>query len=422
MSTSRVGIALFLLILLNLVAAAGATHPQRGAGKVRRPPTYLYQVTKRDKGRMRFGFIDRTGKLVIGFDQLPETTVAVGEFHQGRAVIYLGKTKEDVYKGNMNYTVGYIDEWGKIIIAPRFDVARDFSEGLAYVEEDATGLKGFINRAGKVVIKLDGLMAKDFHDGRAAVGTIDDHKKWGYIDRAGCVVVKPQYEFADDFSEGLAGVALDGKYGFINKQGTLIISLRFAVRKELRHGGVIISSGRFSEGLACVSVADSNGYYGVYGYINKKGEFVIPAQFNYAQGFSDGLAWVVKDLEKGVASRAGWIDKTGRWVVTKIQGRTLSPDILEFYSYAGISYDWRYSEGLVPFFVYSRHINQWERAEDTVLWGYMDKRGRETIKPRVFDSVGPFKGGVARVEFINRVPAEYGYIDRQGRFIWRSTN
>jgi hypothetical protein len=421
-----VGISLSLLICLNVLTAAAVTHPQRGADKAQLQPSYLYQVSSRDKGRMRFGFIDRSGKLVIDFDRLPERTVAVGEFREGRAVIYLGKTKEDVARGYMNYTVGYIDVTGKMIIVPRFDVARDFSEGLAYVEEDAQGFKGFINLEGKVVIKLDDdLIAKDFHDGRAAVGMSKGNRKWGYIDRSGRVVVERRYEFADDFSEGLAGVAVDRKYGFINKAGEMVVAPRFELRTGQRHRNVIISSGRFSEGLACVNVANTNELEGLYGYIDKRGEFVVPPQFSYAQDFSEGLAWVVKNRTSGVAEKAGWIDKTGRWAVTSVQGRTIEFGMHEFFSYAGESHDWRYSEGLVPFFVYLTNATPKGDAI-TALWGYMDKSGREVIKPGEFYQVGPFTGGIAWVAFYGSVDSglkeEYGYINNQGRFIWRSKN
>lgn len=52
----------------------------------------LYKVVNNDN---RVGFIDKTGKLVIGFDQLPKETVAVRDFHEGRAVIYLQKEGGD---------------------------------------------------------------------------------------------------------------------------------------------------------------------------------------------------------------------------------------------------------------------------------------------------------------------------------------
>lgn len=371
-------ISLLLLTCLNMLTLTVSAQVTKRKPSPR--SSYLYQVTDRDKetGDKRIGFIDKTGKLVIGFDRLPKTTIAVGEFHEGRAVIYLKKEKGDESAGNMNYTVGYIDQTGGIIIAPRFDLARGFSEGLAYVEAETEGLRGFIDRNGKAVIKLDGLLAKDFHEGLAAVGTGKFEGKWGYIDRSGKLVVKLEYSFADDFSEGLAGVEIDRKYGFINKGGEVAIPARFGLRKGFPHPIVTVSSGRFSEGLACVRVDD------LYGFIDKRGHFVVSPRFMRAQEFSEGLAWVVTTEWK-----VGWIDKSGESVVTGVKGESFSyKKGQQVFVDASESEDWRYSEGLRPFIVYSHGRN---------LRGYMDRKGKEVIELKDNEFGLSFVGGVAKV-------------------------
>ena len=67
-----------------------------------------------------------------------------------------------------------------MIIGPEFDLATDFSEGLAAIR---VGDKwGYINKDGK--LKIDFLFdrAKPFCEGMAAVSIND---KWGYIDKFG---------------------------------------------------------------------------------------------------------------------------------------------------------------------------------------------------------------------------------------------
>jgi hypothetical protein len=372
-------------------------------------PRHLYRVSMRDKrsGEKKFGFIDEAGRLVIGFERLPEATVAVGDFQEGRARIYLGKILGDVPWGNIDATVGFIDETGRVIVEPRFETARDFSEGLAYVE--SKDFKGFIDRSGKVVIRLPYRIAKDFHEGLAAVGMSDDNPNnhdWGYIDRSGELVIKQQYAFADDFSEGLAGVAVNGKYGFIDGRGTMLIPPRFNLRREERHFGRIVSSGRFVDGLACVRVGE------LVGFINRRGEFVIRPQFTYAQDFSEGLAWATIEGQSKPGIQAGWIDKSGRWALTGVGGFSFS-EFPQSGTYSDHYLDWRYSEGLVPFFIYSG---------DRALHGYMNRRGRVVIKPRDFEQVGPFVGGVALVVFHGNstLTEDYGYINKKGVLIWRS--
>lgn len=420
-----VGFACLCLTLVSpLVEKVGARTLDSRAGR-RRPgwqPRHLYKVTETDEktGETRYGFIDKTGKLIIGFERLPKETAGVGKFQEGRAVIYVRKNESDG-KTPPNLA-GYIDETGKIVIAPRFDSARGFSEGLAYVE--TKGFRGYINRRGIPVITLkvgdlldlrigdvgvEDLAARDFHEGLAAVGS-DRRRggKWGYIDHAGRLVVKPQYLFADDFSEGLAGVEIDGnvvRFGFIDKAGKLVIQPRFRTRKGTE-SYVTIATSRFKEGLACVREGE------LYGYINKRGEFVIPPQFDDAQEFSEGLAWVVGSDRKKV----GWIDKSGRWVVTGVGGRGFQEEVITIYMERLI--DWRYSEGLTQFII---------KSEGRYMRGYMDRRGRVVIKPRGEDEFGiltPFVGGVAMVFFYEKTEAgtasKYGYIDKSGRFIWRS--
>lgn len=400
----RVGTAIALVCLNALGVYSRPDRRKREA-----EPRHLYQVTSRDKlsGEKKSGFIDATGKLVIGFERLPKGTVAVGDFHDGRARIYV-RTSADETKGNINAAVGFIDQTGKMIIEPRFETARDFSEGLAFVE--AKDFQGFIDRFGKVVIKVSFKFTKDFHDGLAAVGMSDrepNNHDWGYIDRSGKLVIKQQYSFADDFSEGLAGVVVDRKYGFIDKRGEMIIPPQFDLRREQRHPNRPVSSGRFVAGLACVRVGE------FYGFVNRTGAFAIRPQFSHAQEFAEGLAWVTTDGNRGVVNRVGWIDKTGRWVVTAVDGRSLTSGLRELFNYANAYEDWRYSEGLAPLLVYDG---------DKFLRGYMNQQGKAVIKPRDFEKAGRFVGGVAEVVFHgNSSSAEdYGYIDKQGRLIWRS--
>jgi WG containing repeat len=420
-----------MLICINVLTLTA--HPQpRGERPLRgdqniRQPSYFYPVTTRDKTttEKKIGFINNTGKLVIGFDRSPKRIEGAFEFHEGRAAIYVTKEKVDPY--SKYYAMGYIDETGEVVIAPRFDEARDFSEGLAYVTSKE--FRGFIDRHGKAVIKLDS-EAKDFHEGLAAVKGSGLESGWGYMDRSGRWVVKPQYQVADDFSEGLAQVMVDRKFGFINKKGEMIIPPRFDVHEVGYTWLQKYDTSRFSEGLACVAIGD------LFGYINKKGDFVIPPQFSRAQEFSEGLAWVTTKGIPGVVNKVGWIDKSGRWALTEVDGRALTRELPGWSTYISPYKDWRYSEGLVPFFVYEGH---------KALWGYMDRKGKVVIKPILVlyeaygvsvagtcceskmvieprgHEVGPFLGGIARVDFYSSSTEKaYGYINKKGQFIWRS--
>ena len=51
--------------------------------------------------------------------------------------------------------------------------------------------------------------------------------KWGYINKNGKIVIPLKYDYADDFRDNLAWVRLGNKRGYINKKGKLKISAKF---------------------------------------------------------------------------------------------------------------------------------------------------------------------------------------------------
>jgi hypothetical protein len=371
-----VGLNRIFLFLLCLGVLTPAAAQQTGDQERKRPPSGLYQVYRDEKsGRRSYGFINKTGKLVIGFDRLPKTTDQVGDFSEGLAAFYMKKDKGDP-ADYPDRKAGYIDATGKIVIAPRWRYAGDFSDGLAVVQ--SKGFSGYINRRGEEVITLDEFRLKDFHEGLAAVGWNPLKANSGYIDHSGKLVIERKYSFADEFSEGLAGVVVYGTYGFINQKGEMVIAPRFDPRKE-GDAPIIAGTSRFSEGLACVRLVSE------YGYIDKKGDFAIPPQFTFAQEFSEGLAWVA------MRGKMGWIDNTGRWVVVLGGGPGLPGNDSSLYTHGEL--DLRYSEGLVPFVISSN---------GNFIWGYMDKQGRTVIKlpgDIQFAKLHPFSGGIAKVSF-----------------------
>lgn len=88
------------------------------------------------------------------------------------------------------------------------------------------------------------------------------------------------------FQEGLAGVKKGNSWGFVNDTGTLTI----AYRKDI----VVSPNGApvFSEGYCLVQEVRDG--ITLYGYINTKGEKVIPADYLAATPFENGYARVIK--------------------------------------------------------------------------------------------------------------------------------
>lgn len=163
---------------------------------------------------------------------------------------------------------GYINQFGQMVISPKYDAADNFSEGLA-------------------AVLING--------------------KWGYIDMLGKWVIYPQFMKAKKFSEGLAAVCGDDNWFFINRDGSLAFSATFLVDRSaysFDDDGYI-----FSDGFAGVYV-DRQG-----GYIDKHGQWVIPPQFQHVFPFNQNLAYVEGiQGNQGAYTTDGWITREGGFV------------------------------------------------------------------------------------------------------------
>lgn len=115
---------------------------------------------------------------------------------------------------------------GSFAIAPLFESAGAFSDGLAAVQtgDDEYGKWGYIDKTGKFAIEPEYDAAEAFSEGLAAVRVGDEKTgKWGYIDKTGKIVINPQFDSAWNFSEGLASVTIGNKDGFIDKTGRWLL-------------------------------------------------------------------------------------------------------------------------------------------------------------------------------------------------------
>jgi hypothetical protein len=156
---------------------------------------------------------------------------------------------------------------------------------------------------------------------------------------------------------------------------------------------------------------------GRWGYADQRGKVVIPARFDAALPFTQGLARVglVDEELPEIGARPnikwGYIDERGR-VVVELRYAALRD----------------FSENLAAAAVLDA-----ERPEQSSLvrgdrrnlkWGYVDRSGREVI-PMQFLSAGDFAEGLAAVNpgsgdgkgSMCGTPSNYGYIDKTGAFI-----
>ncbi len=261
----------------------------------------------------KLGFIDPTGKLKF---TLPEGTQASHDASEGM-IWFLSETEK---------RWGLCDDQGHVVLAPKYDKVRPFSDGLAAVNVGARfefpggmfgGKWGYINKEGEVVVPIQFESAGSVSEGLARVL---DSAGIKFLNKSGKAVIDIDVEdlhSTGDFREGLAPVHIDrGRAGkdwvtrFIDRQGKTALS-------------VDGSAAEFHEGLAVLSVrggeAQSNQNRS-YGYIDHTGKVVIRPRFGEADDFSEGLAAVrtKKTTVYGKGDTWGYIDKTGKYQIEAV--------------------------------------------------------------------------------------------------------
>lgn len=339
----------------------------------------------------KYGYIDKEGNIVVDFlytkgdsftddgfasvtkdgkqitlykinDEINEydfkverSSITLKEFNDGLALV----CKDGKY--------GFINKKGEIVLDFQYSRARAFSNERAWVKDENDN-EFFIDTTGKKVIELKDLYCiQDFYDGIVAVSRtskagsgeyyintngeriseiydtcyfsrdgmamIQQNKKYGFIESSsGKLVVEPIYDFGTSYYEsGLAPVQKDGKCGFIDKQGNVVIDFKYKYANSFNYN---TWSGE-EKGRATAYVTkdnDSNCYIdideneygsalffteglayttknGKYGYIEKDGNTVIDYQYTSAGNFKNGLAPVKLN------GKWGYIDKIGKMVI-----------------------------------------------------------------------------------------------------------
>lgn len=94
------------------------------------------------------------------------------------------------------------------------------------------------------------------------------------------VMIKPQYEAAMDFSDGYAAVKKDGKWGYIDEKGNVVVDFQFAW------------AGYYSEGVAVTATKETVNQidYLIFHLIDMKGmDVVLPDSQNSWSGFDETL-------------------------------------------------------------------------------------------------------------------------------------
>ena len=239
--------------------------------------------------------------------------------------------------------------------------------------------------------------------------------KFGFIDSKGRVVIKPQFLIVSPFSEGLAAVAIGNEknleYAFIDTTGRIVIRTDASPSEKGFSSGVAVLLAKSSsssyyidkkgkwiggyydraedctEGLCAVRMESMGSNH--WGYISTSGAIVIKGQYDWANPFTNGIARVGMMTGKPHRLENGTPVVDQKVGFIDRSGKLITP--LKFDRASD------FSDGMAQVKLGDK-------------WGYINQTGELVIGPQ-YEETGAFKDGLARV----KANGLWGYIDKSGK-------
>lgn len=350
----------------------------------------------------KYHYIDKKGKDFGTFDK-------TGEYHEYFNEVYtVAEDNNPAFTliNNKGKAIKTIDDCKKIY---------SISDDIAGYQSAENDLYGFVDMKGNKIGKAEFSGFMGFHEGLSRVfKTVDGKSKCGFVDRNGIIVIPIIYDMAYSFENGWSLVEKDSQNLFINKQGKefpmprkydKIITFRsgfamgsikidstlntyYYINKDLKEAFSIEAKEgyNFQENVA---VINRTGYYELmditgkpykeltdvetvkfskegllairknnkWGFIDKKGNEVIPCTYDDCETFVGNYAKVKMNGKWGI------IDKTGKTIIEP-QYENIIPS----------------EDGT---FIYLDRY-----------WGIIDKTGEKITEP-IYFSITPFSNGIA---------------------------
>lgn len=268
--------------------------------------------------KSKFGsFLKKGVEAVTGTDKQTRTEEAKPQETPKDAAAETGTPKED------NAIKPHLTEATKELVVNRFTLAHCYNDGMIAIKNEDNGKYGFIDTEGNLKIDFiwyapDAFVDPRFDSGVCTVRRSDkstnNTNRFYIIDYEGKEQALPAtYSYVTNFVDGRA-IAVSGTYGkksifFIDKTGKQIYpALTRSPNTSFTNPPEPCP---FSEGLAA--------FYDVvsrkWGYYDESGKLIIPAVYDKAGSFSEGLAAVLVAPANGTRALWGFIDKTGKTVI-----------------------------------------------------------------------------------------------------------
>ncbi|KNY29433.1 leucine-rich repeat protein [Pseudobacteroides cellulosolvens] len=248
--------------------------------------------------------IDKTGKVVLDSKDLIPESVSGSVYYSSATYCSEGLIGfnysiggcTDFYDINKNFIVGNTEDTAMWLNA----FSEEVSCGWFYNIKDNTTKAGFIDKTGKITYTSNNAWFKSptFNQSLALAGEMDSNgvPKCGFVDKSGSYAIPPKFDDVfvkygyKAFFDGLAVVAIDSKWGAIDKTGKFVIN---PIWDEMYF---------FTDGVAPVKKDNK------WGVVNTKGELIVKPVYDSLTTFSNGLALAEKNHKRY------WINKNGDYL------------------------------------------------------------------------------------------------------------
>lgn len=178
----------------------------------------LFIATKEN----RTGLISADGKVVIPmqYSTMQKIELAKSENAKDKTAI-LQATDGDTKR------VDIINQDGKISkgIADAVLEKEEGEDGIEYLVMTSENNRKYFNYNGEEVSYKD-------IKGDNKLYAVAQNGKWGFADANGSMVIKPQYDFVTEFNKGFAGIKQNGKWGVINESGNLVLEPKYELEQR----------------------------------------------------------------------------------------------------------------------------------------------------------------------------------------------
>jgi hypothetical protein len=314
--------------------------------------------------------------------------------------------------------LGFIDRTGRSVVPREYDLAEDFSDGMAAVNKGGTlmnfsrknGKWGYVDTTGKLVIPLIYDNQKPFVKGTAVVANdldYDGYGKYGLIDKTGKEVVPPgkyEYIMRSDAEPKLLWYRKDKKYGLMNDAGTVLTDAVYDNIFFRNDGTAEVTQGKN------------------YGVLDKNGKTIVPAKYSFVGNPENGYIHVIQ-----YTYEHGYYDTSGAEVIPAGGGIDtiwgVNEDMLivekaKHYGFADMKLKKFISQK--PYDAVGRFKEGLAAVSNNKKWGFVDKTGKETIA-LTFDNCNGFSEGLAGVnkgatiEYSFPQGGKWGFIDKTGK-------